>query len=113
MKLEEFKCVVDEVLTECLEIMDSKGVAYSGMDDKFGNFNRIAGLLNLDRTEVWSVYFHKHIDAIDAYIRGEYEDSESIYGRIMDAINYLLLLYGMITERGDTCKVLKDTDEKV
>ena len=78
--------------------MDSKGLAYSGEEDKFGNFNRVGELLKLDRKKVLNVYFHKHIDAIDSYIREEYHDTEPIQGRIFDAINYLLLLSGMIKE---------------
>ena len=98
MTLNEFNALLDKVLEQCRDIMNSKGVAYSGTDDKFGNFKRIAKKLNLRTEQIWSVYFNKHIDAIDAYIRGEYSDSEPIEGRIMDAINYLLLLYGILAE---------------
>ena len=98
MKIDEFNEMILVVLDKCRDIMNSKGVAYSGVDDKFGNFNRIADKLGLDRKQVWSVYFNKHIDAIDAFLRKEYKDCEPIQGRIMDAINYLLLLYGMVDE---------------
>ncbi len=98
MTLSDFNEMIDSVLDECRDIINSKGVAYSGVDDKFGNFNRIGKKLGLDRKKIWSVYFNKHIDAIDAFLRGEYKDCEPIQGRIMDAINYLLLLYGMVEE---------------
>ncbi len=98
MKLSDFNEILDDVLDKCRDIMNSKGVAYSGTDDKFGNFNRIATKLGLDRKKIWSVYFNKHTDAIDAFLREEYKDCEPIQGRIMDAINYLLLLYGMVEE---------------
>ena len=42
--------------------------------------------------KVLSVYLQKHISSLFNYLKTEKEYAESIEGRIMDIINYLLLL---------------------
>jgi len=99
MRNVDFYLLIQKVLEECIETMKGKGDAYAGQgQDKFANFNRLASKLGLNRTKIWMVYFQKHMDAIDSFLRGEYNDPEPIEGRIKDAVNYLLLLYGMIQE---------------
>ena len=98
MEAQKFYDLTKNFLDECMEIMKSKGMAYSGTNDKFGNFKRVAKNLCMSPEQVWFVYFSKHFDALSAYIRGEYSDSEPIKGRIMDMVNYLLLLNGLIVE---------------
>jgi len=105
MTNEKFYELVERVLDDCVGIMRSKGDAYAGKDqDKFANFNRLASKLGLNRTKIWMVYFQKHMDALDSFLRGEYNDPEPIEGRIKDAVNYLLLLYGMIQETNPMAK---------
>jgi len=105
MTNEKFYELVERVLDDCVDIMRSKGDAYAGKDqDKFANFNRLASKLGLNRTKIWMVYFQKHMDALDSFLRGEYNDPEPIEGRIKDAVNYLLLLYGMIQETNPIAK---------
>jgi hypothetical protein len=49
-----------------------------------------------------SVYLQKHISSLLNYLKTEKEYAESIEGRIMDMINYLLLLLCMIrTYKGE------------
>jgi hypothetical protein len=95
---EFYNLIEGELIPKCMEIMKSKGEAYSGRVDKLGNFKRIADMANLHVLHVWFTYFVKHFDALTAYIRGEYKDSESIDGRIMDMVNYLFLLYAILHE---------------
>ena len=99
MKLEEFEQLLkEEVLPECMKIMDSKGLAYSGQEDKLGNFKRIAKMAGVSAKLVWFVYFCKHVDAIASFVRDEYKDSESIEGRLNDVINYGFLGHGLVRE---------------
>jgi len=98
MKQDQFYGIAKEYWKDCMKIMKSKGIAYSGRKDKFGNFKRIAKNLGLTPYQVWYVYFAKHLDSLNAWLREEYQDSEPIEGRIKDLINYLLLLGGMIEE---------------
>lgn len=100
MKSEELYDLIEkEMLPQCFAIMKSKGEAYSGTEDKLGNFKRVGKFLNLTPEQVWAVYFHKHLDALSAFLRGEYKDSEPIKGRIQDLINYLFLLSGILKEQ--------------
>ncbi len=100
MKINDFeKIVKEEVLPDCFKIMDSKGVCYSGLDDKLGNFKRCGKLAGVSTEQAWLIYFMKHVDAISAYCRGEYSDCETIHGRIKDVINYAFLLYGIVREK--------------
>jgi len=104
MRSEElYKIINEELLPKCFQIMKSKGEAYSGkkMDDKLGNFKRCAKLANVSVKKAWFVYFVKHFDSLSSYIRDEYVDCEPIEGRIVDLINYLFLLYGIIREEGE------------
>jgi hypothetical protein len=92
----------------CLETMDSKGSEYSGTDDKFANFKRLSVSLGMPMEVILMVYFTKHIDSITSFVHKRSEGktvaeiesglSEPITGRIMDAINYLFILAGMVQE---------------
>jgi len=117
MTTSKFYTIVNSFLDECLETMQKKGDTYAGEgQDKFANFKRIASTFGIDQKFVAMVYLSKHLDAIASYMRKEYNDPESIEGRIKDAINYLLIIYGMIKEgknsvkethcnkKGETCK---------
>jgi len=107
-----YKLIEKELLPQCFEIMKSKGEAYSGQEDKLGNFKRCAKLAGVSTKKAWFIYFTKHFDALSSYIRGEYKDSESIDGRIKDMINYLFLIYGMIKEEEESVKCrFKDGEE--
>ena len=100
MKSEELYGLIEkELLPECFKIMSTKGEAYSGTEDKLGNFKRCAALAGVPVEKIWYVYFIKHFDALSSYIRGEYKDSEPIKGRIQDLINYLFLLSGILKEQ--------------
>lgn len=100
MTVEEFTKFIDtDILPECYKIMNSKGISYSGLEDKLGNFKRLSILTNSSPEKVLFIYFTKHFDALSSYIRGEYKDSENIRGRILDIINYMLLLAALLKEQ--------------
>lgn len=106
MKPETLYQIIDkEVLPRCMKIMKSKGMSYSGKEDKLGNFKRVAEKVGKMMSAgadpviiVWYVYFCKHLDALESFLRKEYSDSEPIEGRIDDLINYLFLLVGIKRE---------------
>jgi hypothetical protein len=89
--------------------MNTKGIEYSGEDDKFANFKRLSTLQDLPAESIWLTYFTKHFDSLVSFIKkrnaGQSVDeiekglSEPIHGRIMDMINYLFILDGMIDEQ--------------
>lgn len=82
------------------EIQDtrSKGAAeYANSDvNCFGNFDRLSATLGISPEQVLLVYLTKHMDGINSYVKGHKSQRESVKGRIVDAIVYLNLLYGMV-----------------
>ena len=102
MNRETFEKYVDEmVLPEIKKIRMSKGINYSGKEDYLKNFKTIGEELNISPEKVLWIYLRKHMDAIRSYIKEEYvDDTETIESRIYDAINYLLLLLGIVLEKG-------------
>lgn len=99
MTFAQFDDFSTDLIKEILHMRDTKGKEYAGEKDRFDNFNRLSARTGLDRKTVWLVYFTKHMDAIESYIKNGREFSnEKIRGRIIDAMTYLSLLAGMIEE---------------
>jgi cyclopropane fatty-acyl-phospholipid synthase-like methyltransferase len=90
--------MLDQQHSEIVAINKTKGHDYAGEEDALSNFKRNADRLGLTPIQVWGVYFHKHLDAIETYVREGGVPSEPIEGRIQDAILYLYLLRGLISE---------------
>ncbi len=100
MERDKFEKFVDEaILPEIKKLRVAKGTNYSGKEDYLRNFKTIGNELKISPEKVLWTYFKKHIDAIHSYIVGEYvDDTEPINRRIYDAINYLILLLGIVLE---------------
>ena len=96
-----------KLLTQVNRMKDTKGKEYSNSESRFANFDRLAAELGLTNIQVAWVYTKKHLDGIASFCRTEKELSESIEGRIVDAIVYLTLIAGMIAEKERTLKVEK------
>ena len=107
MKIDEFDVFMDGVVCDCESIMKSKGLAYSGKEDKLGNFNRLGDMLDLSNKQTWAVYFVKHFDALMSYIKGGYNDSEPIKGRVLDLICYLFLFAAILEDDDEWTPVIK------
>lgn len=80
------------------DIMRPKMVDYAGNADFSANFTRSAERAGVTPAQVWTVFADKHWGAITSYCKNGQVESEDIRDRIADAINYLLLLAGMIEE---------------
>lgn len=98
--------IVDKYL---MPVLDAKGRDYTDyVTEKYGgsstaNFSAISDLLgdtSFDRYRVWAVYFCKHLQSIFTWLRSRTMESESLDSRLLDAINYLLILWMMLTEDG-------------
>lgn len=109
MTFEEFDAFQARLLEEVVVMKNTKGKEYANSLSRFANFDRLSYRLNLPRTQIGLVYLTKHMDAIESYISsGRTYSTETIEGRIVDAITYLTLLAGMISEDrhiGDRLKV--------
>jgi FtsZ-binding cell division protein ZapB len=95
---ERFVKIVEDQLTSCIRVLRVKGSDYIANADRLSNFKEAARESGIEPLQAWLVYFLKHIEAIKKFTRKEYHFSEPIEERIMDAINYLLLLRAMVEE---------------
>ena len=100
MDNETFFMIAEKFFDNCLDISKKKGEEFTvGSGKKFTNFESIAARLDWTREKVLMVYLEKHIDSIRHFIlHGTEASDEKIDGRILDAVNYLVLLYGMLYE---------------
>ena len=105
MTHEQFNDFQANLLDEVVAMKNTKGKEYANSNERFANFNRLAGSLGLTNRQVAWVYTAKHLDSIASYCRtGQTFSSEPIRGRIVDAITYLTLIAGMIEEKCPTAK---------
>jgi hypothetical protein len=99
MTNKEFDDILVEQIELCRGIAASKGVDYSGDNDRLKNFKDVAAQLGGTPQYALGVYLMKHVDSIKTWIkRGELK-GEPIEAKIDDAIMYLLLLKGMVYEQ--------------
>ena len=101
MTQEEFSKLQANLLKQVVNMSTTKGREYANNDsDRLANFKRAAWKTGITPMVVLSVYLDKHLGAIDSYIRHQRSFStEGIEGRLVDAITYLTLLWGLITEQ--------------
>ena len=105
MTNQQWKMIVDEVMGVVQKISESKGREYTrDNEDRLDNFKRHAETLGVDPLLIWAVYFNKHVDSVNVYIRDQQRGtprlmSEPIEGRIHDSIVYLMLLLGLLRDR--------------
>ena len=102
MTFDEFDIYQADLLKQVIEMRNTKGKEYANSTSRFANFDRLSERLGLSNTHIAWVYITKHLDSIESYIRtGGAFSTESIQGRIVDAITYLTLIGGMIKEKED------------
>lgn len=99
MTIDDFTVLWNRMCKEEEKILITKGVEYSGKEDRLANFKRLAMDLGMDPKQILWVYLVKHLDSIRSYIRmGKSYSTETIESRIHDARNYLALLNGLIQD---------------
>lgn len=100
MTFKDFDEFQAALLAEVVQMKDTKGKEYANSESRFANFDRLSDRLNLPNIQIGLVYLTKHMDAIESYIaKGRTYSTETIQGRIVDAITYLTLIAGMIEEK--------------
>ena len=86
-----------QIIDEVKQTRDSGQKEYAHSEDNvFANFERVAENLDISREQSLMVYLIKHIDGINAWIKGHKSQREDVTGRIKDSIVYLFLLWAMI-----------------
>lgn len=95
MKNKEREDIFDDILKEAKDLREKKGYDYSGIEDVNRNFKDGAVRLGMKPEQILGVYLDKHLDAIHTFIKDGEVKSEPIRTRIVDAINYLLILHSL------------------
>lgn len=113
MQNDTFFMIAEKFFERCLEVSKAKGEEYTiGTGEKFKNFESVGERLGLSAEKVLMVYLLKHMDSIRYYIlHGKEASDESIDGRILDAVNYLVLLYGILYEKEHIKKLDKELEK--
>lgn len=103
MNFSDYDRITADLLSYAQGIQTSKRPGYTiGSEDVLKNFKRVGDRLGISSEVAWGVYFLKHVDAIcSAMTRPDLPVSEELKGRFADAINYLLLGYGLWMERDE------------
>ena len=95
----KFNKLFIDIIAEIKETRDSGQKEYAHAEDNvFANFERVAEGLDISREKALMVYLMKHMDGINAWIKGHKSQREDVTGRIKDAIVYLCLLWGKAKE---------------
>lgn len=99
MTFPEFEKYQEDLVKQMYAMKDTKGKEYANGASRFANFDRLAVKMEISRLKVANIFLTKHLDAIDSYINnGKTFSTESIQGRVLDAMVYLSLIGGMIFE---------------
>jgi hypothetical protein len=100
MKVKDYRHLREELIKHAFEVSNVKGADYTQKsDDALKNFKGAGRDLGLSPYQILGVYMKKHQDAINSFIKNEGQlESEPIKERIIDNINYLCLLWGLICE---------------
>lgn len=95
---EQFLAFVEESHQKIIGLNKTKGHDYAGDEDALSNFKESGEDAGITPEQAWLVFFGKHLSAIKTYVREGSVQSEPIEGRILDAILYLYLLLGLVTD---------------
>lgn len=100
MTQQEMAQLMDTMFNEEINELRKEGQKEYARDNKnaFANFERISSYLDMDRKKVCMTYLLKHIDGIASWVDGHQDQREPVQERINDAIVYLCLLRGMVSE---------------
>lgn len=102
MTVQERQKIAKEIFEECLNLLEKKGKDYSSTEDSLANFKRNAERLGLTKYQIWAVYFAKHVDSVLNSIKyspnNPQVESEPIKSRVIDIINYAIILYALYSE---------------
>ena len=95
---QRIKNIIDTFNNYNIPVLSAKGDDYSVKNDVNFFFKEIGKRISVDKYQVWSILFEKHIVAIETWISKKDLKSEDIRMRIVDAINYLFILWTLIEE---------------
>jgi len=99
MTVKERQEVITELFNEVSEVLFNKGQAYAVNNDCFSTF-KVGEKYGTTKYQTWGAFFEKHVASIQVAIKENpqfpVEKTESMKGRIQDAIAYLGILHAML-----------------
>lgn len=98
MQQDRFNEVCDELLDRCREVLQRKNLTYAAPGDKLKNFKIGAQLRNTTELKLLWGYLMKHIVSIQMLIDRDEQNIGLYLPKIIDSINYLILLYAILKE---------------
>jgi len=99
MTFQGFNELQERIQEKITAITLSKGKEYAKGADRLENFKTPALKLGITPEQVLYVFLDKHIRSIEYYCAHGEVSSEAIEGRILDAIVYLQILWGLVEDR--------------
>lgn len=113
MNPKDFQALFQQTWNECADLASIKGGEYASDADKLANFKESGRRLDLIPEKSLLVLADKHYASVCNYIKDlemgrSRPRSESIYGRLNDLINYMILLRGLLEERGATADAIHE-----
>ena len=103
MTQSEFREVLNNTFEKSSNVLDSKRAEYTPEADRLANFKTSAALQNVDPITALGGMLAKHTVSVHDYIsreeKGEEFTLEQWDEKIIDVINYMILLRALIIER--------------
>lgn len=103
MTHEKFDIFLQSLVNKIKDVLVSKSCDYSSLDDKLYNFKAQARLLNTTPEEAllgnWSKHLQSILQGIAELPTGKLRVSQWWQEKIIDSINYQILLLALISER--------------
>lgn len=97
---EDFEEVLESRIQRIRSVLGHKAVEYASSGDRLHNFKRASEMLRVSPEEALMGMFAKHMVSImDMVDEGSDSPMEMWEEKIGDAINYLILLEGVIREK--------------
>lgn len=80
------------------QVLEKAQREYADPQNAFADFEATAALAGITREQALLAFFFKHMRGIASHVRGNTLQREGVRGRLIDAVNYLAILEGMIAE---------------
>jgi hypothetical protein len=98
---ERNKLIANFFNTKCRNILETKGKASSGgTQDTNQNFKEAQLGDRVDDLDVWWIYYIKHVTRLKNFIVNREKIGETLEETIADLVNYPLILYTILVEKG-------------
>jgi len=98
MDLDTFLKEHEDLIAKSIDLLKVKNKDYSTDSDPLAGFKKIATDLGITPFQVWAVFASKHWQALTNFAKSNKVESEPIESRIIDMINYSVLLHLLIVD---------------